>query len=149
MRGYERRIHFRIEPSTSKPGRLTRVHVSCGRSADIRDGARRPWYGASPTTKSPRRRLEPARGRGQHPMEVPACLTVRANDHPAELPEPTQEIPLARDLTTCVLDFVRDRVTPVAEWVTWTGGDPDLVLLVVSETLRSIADGLEADPPDE
>jgi hypothetical protein len=73
----------------------------------------------------------------------------RANDHPAELPEPAPEIPLARGLTTCVLDFVRDQVTPVAEWVTWTGGDPDLVLLVVSETLRSIADGLEADTPDE
>ena len=27
----------------------------------------------------------------------------------------------------------------MAEWVTWTGGDPQLVLLVVSETLRSIA----------
>ena len=37
----------------------------------------------------------------------------------------------------------------MAEWVTWTGGDPQLVLLVVSETLRSIADGLEADTPDE
>ncbi len=73
----------------------------------------------------------------------------RAHDHSAELPEPTPEIPLARDLTTCVLDFVRDQVTPVAEWVTWTGGDPDLVLLVVSETLRSIADGLDADLPDD
>jgi len=40
-------------------------------------------------------------------------------------------------------------VTPVAEWVTWTGGDPELVLLVVSETLRSIADGLESDTPEE
>ena len=37
----------------------------------------------------------------------------------------------------------------MAEWVTWTGGDPDLVLLVVSETLRSIADGPDADLPDE
>lgn len=73
----------------------------------------------------------------------------RAHNDPAELPEPAQEIPLARDLTTCVLDFVRDRVTPVAEWVTWTGGDPGLVLLVVGETLRSIADGLDADLPDE
>ena len=68
---------------------------------------------------------------------------------PPEPPEPSQEIPLARDLTTCILDFVRDRVTPVAEWVTWTGGDPSLVLIVVSETLRSIADGLDADIPDE
>jgi hypothetical protein len=68
---------------------------------------------------------------------------------PDEPPEPAQEIPLARDLTTCVLDFVRDRVTPVAEWVTWTGGDPGLVLLVVGETLRSIADGLDADLPDD
>jgi hypothetical protein len=68
---------------------------------------------------------------------------------PAELQQPTQEIPLARDLTTGVLDFVRDRVTQVAEWVTWTGGDPDLVLLVVGETLRSIADGLDADTPAE
>jgi hypothetical protein len=73
----------------------------------------------------------------------------RAHNDPAELPEPAQEIPLARDLTTCVLDFVRDHVTPVAEWVAWTGGDPDLVLLVVGETLRSIADGLDADLPDE
>jgi hypothetical protein len=72
----------------------------------------------------------------------------RAHDDPAELHEP-REIPLARDLTTCVLEFVRDRVTPVAEWVTGTGGDPVLVLLVVSETLRSIADGLEADTPEE
>ena len=58
-------------------------------------------------------------------------------------PEPTEEIPLARDLTTCVLDFVRDRVTPVAEWVAWTGGDPELVILVITETLHSIAEGLE------
>jgi hypothetical protein len=71
----------------------------------------------------------------------------RAHHDPAEPPEPPQEIPLARDLTTCVLDFVRDRVTPVAEWVTWTRGDPELVLLVVGETLRSIADGLDADLP--
>jgi hypothetical protein len=48
-------------------------------------------------------------------------------------------------LTTCVLEFVRDRVTPVAEWVTWTGGDPELVILVIAETLRSIADGLAGD----
>jgi hypothetical protein len=83
-------------------------------------------------------------------MEVPAMADrTRAQDDPAELHEPAQEIPLARDLTTCVLDFVRDRVTPVAEWVTWTGGDPALVLLVVSETLRSIADGLEGDTPEE
>jgi hypothetical protein len=43
------------------------------------------------------------------------------------------EIPLARDVTTCVLGFVRDRVTPVAEWVAWTGGDPHLVVLVIGE----------------
>jgi len=67
----------------------------------------------------------------------------RAHREPAELPEPTQEIPLARDLTSCVLDFVRYQVTPVAEWVTWTGGDPELVFLVVTETLHSIAHGLE------
>ena len=73
----------------------------------------------------------------------------RADHDPAESLGPPEDIPLARDLTTCVIDFVRDRVTPVAEWVTWTGGDPQLVLLVVSETLRSIADGLEADTPDE
>jgi hypothetical protein len=59
------------------------------------------------------------------------------------------EIPLARDLTTCVLGFVRDRVTPVADWVTWTGGDPHLVVLVLAETLRPIADGLEGEPEDE
>jgi len=73
----------------------------------------------------------------------------RAQHDPAELPEPIPEIPLARDLTTCVLDFVHEQVTPVAEWVTWTGGDPELVILVVTETLRSIADGLEADTPED
>jgi hypothetical protein len=73
----------------------------------------------------------------------------RAHHEPPEGPEPTQEIPLARDLTTCVLDFVRDRVTPVAEWVSWTGGDPELVILVMAETLRSIADGLEDDHSDQ
>ena len=73
----------------------------------------------------------------------------RVPDGPTELPEP-QEIPLSRDLTTYVLAFVRDRATPIAEWVTWTGGDPELVVLVVAETLRSIADGLDNDtPPDE
>ena len=72
----------------------------------------------------------------------------RAQHEPAEGPDQTQEIPLARDLTTCVLNFVSERVTPVAEWVTWTGGDPELVILVVAETLRSIADGLEGDHGD-
>ena len=67
---------------------------------------------------------------------------------PGQPPEP-QEIPLARDLTTCVLDFVRDRATPIAEWVSWTGGDPELVVLVLSETLRSIADGLDTETPDD
>jgi hypothetical protein len=72
----------------------------------------------------------------------------RPNTDPADPPAP-QEIPLARDLTTRVLDFVQDRATPIAEWVTWTGGDPQLVLIVVSETLRSIADGLEGEPDAE
>jgi hypothetical protein len=73
----------------------------------------------------------------------------RAHHEPAEDPAAAAgDIPLARDLTTCVLDFVRDRVAPVAEWVTWTGGDPELVILVIAETLRSIADGLE-DETDE
>ena len=72
----------------------------------------------------------------------------RPDRDPAELPEP-QEIPLARDLTGCVLDFVRDRATPIAQWVTWTGGDPELVILVVAETLRSIADGLDGEPPPD
>jgi hypothetical protein len=72
----------------------------------------------------------------------------RVPHDPAHLPEPG-EIPLARDLITCVLDFVRDRATPIAEWVSWTGGAPELVVLVVAETLRSIADGLEADTPEE
>jgi len=68
---------------------------------------------------------------------------------PAELRE-LKAIPLARDLTTCVLEFVRDRATPIAEWVTWTGGDPELVLLVVTETLHAIAEGLEGgDGPSE
>jgi hypothetical protein len=69
----------------------------------------------------------------------------RAQDEPGEDFDATQEVPLARDLTTCVLDFVRERVTPVAEWVTWTGGDPELVILVVAEILRSIADGLDGE----
>ena len=47
-----------------------------------------------------------------------------------------------------MLSFVHDRVTPVAEWVAWTGGDPGLVLILVAETLRSIADGLEPDDVD-
>jgi hypothetical protein len=64
----------------------------------------------------------------------------RGRDLPVE-----GEIPLARDLTTCVLGFVRDRVAPVAEWVVWTGGDPHLVVLVITEILRSIADGLEGE----
>jgi len=50
---------------------------------------------------------------------------------------------VARDLTDCVLRFVHEQVSPVAEWVAWTGGDPGLVLILVAETLRSIADGLE------
>jgi hypothetical protein len=73
----------------------------------------------------------------------------RAHHEPAEGTAATQEVPLARDLTTCVLDFVRDRVTPVAEWVTWTGGDPELVILVIAETLRSIADGLDGETGGE
>jgi hypothetical protein len=48
-----------------------------------------------------------------------------------------------------VLRFVHDRVTPVAEWIRWTGGDPELVILVVAETLRSIADSLEGEPVSE
>jgi hypothetical protein len=72
--------------------------------------------------------------------------TRRGSDaHPESTPPDDREIPLARDLTQCVLHFVHERVTPVAEWVTWTGGDPGLVLIVVAETLRSIADGLEPD----
>jgi len=68
----------------------------------------------------------------------------RAPKDLAELPE-LRAIPLARDLTTCVLEFVRDRATPIAEWVTWSGGDPELVLLVVTETLHAIAEGLDGD----
>jgi hypothetical protein len=59
------------------------------------------------------------------------------------------EIPLARDLTSSVLGFVRERVTPVVDWVTWTGGDPQVVILVLVETLHSIADGLAGEPNDE
>jgi hypothetical protein len=73
----------------------------------------------------------------------------RAHPEPGEEADATQEVPLARDLTTCVLDFVRDRVTPVAEWVSWTGGDPELVILVIAETLRSIADGLDGEAGDD
>lgn len=72
----------------------------------------------------------------------------RAPHDPAELPE-LKAIPLARDLTTCVLEFVRDRATPIAEWVTWAGGNPELVLVVVTETLHAIAEGLEGDGPSK
>jgi len=67
-------------------------------------------------------------------------------DTPSEptLPD-AREIPLAREFTDCVITFVHDQVTPVAEWVAWTGGDPGLVLILVAETLRLIADGLEPD----
>jgi hypothetical protein len=72
-----------------------------------------------------------------------------AEDAPSGLgPPDDQEIPLARDLTDCVLSFVHDRVTPVAQWVTWTGGDPGLVVVVVAETLRAIADGLDLEGAD-
>ena len=78
-------------------------------------------------------------------QEVPAVPDrTRAHHDPAELPE-LQAIPLARDLTTSILEFVRDRATPIAEWVTWTGGEPELVLVVVTETLHTIAEGLEGD----
>jgi hypothetical protein len=73
----------------------------------------------------------------------------RANPEAPGGPEFSDEIPLARDLTECVLAFVRDRVSPVVDWVAWTGGDPHVVTLVLGETLRSIADGLDADTPDE
>jgi hypothetical protein len=44
---------------------------------------------------------------------------------------------------------VRDRATPIAEWVTWTGGAPELVILLVNaETQCSIADGLEHGPSE-
>jgi hypothetical protein len=81
-------------------------------------------------------------------QEVPAAHDRTRTQHgPAQGPEP-EDIPLARDLTTWVLDFVRDHATPIAEWVTWTGGDPELVMLVITETLRSIADGLEPNDDD-
>ena len=60
-------------------------------------------------------------------------------------PPGDREIPLAQDLTHCVLGFVKERVTPVAQWVAWTGGDPGLVVIVVAETLRAIADGLDVE----
>jgi hypothetical protein len=68
------------------------------------------------------------------------------DDAPSGLGPPDgQEIPLAQDLTHCVLSFVQERVTPVARWVAWTGGDPGLVVIVVAETLRAIADGLDVE----
>jgi hypothetical protein len=79
-------------------------------------------------------------------MEVPAMTdpTRPTGDVSSDHGVPDdREIPLARDLTDTVIGFVHDRVTPIAEWVTWTGGDPGLVLIVVTDTLRSIADGLE------
>jgi hypothetical protein len=39
-------------------------------------------------------------------------------------PELPGEIPLTRDLTDCVLAFVRDRVSLVVGWVAWAGSDP-------------------------
>ena len=40
------------------------------------------------------------------------------DDVPSEQGVPDdREIPLAWDLTHCVLDFVHHRVTPIAEWV--------------------------------
>jgi hypothetical protein len=35
-----------------------------------------------------------------------------------------------------VLEFVHDQVAPVAEWVNWTDGDAELVILVIAETLQ-------------
>jgi hypothetical protein len=69
----------------------------------------------------------------------------RFNEFEASLPETsnTNEVPLGRDLTDCVLEFLRERVTPVAQWVAWSGGDPSLVVSVIANTLRSIADGLD------
>ena len=84
------------------------------------------------------------------PSKEALAMPDRTRPTPTDAGPPApEEIPLSRDLTTCVVDFVRDRATPIAEWVTWTGGDPELVILVVAETLRSIADGLEADAPDD
>jgi len=57
------------------------------------------------------------------------------------------ETPLGRDLTDWVLDFLHQRVTPVAQRVAWSGGDPYLVISVVPQTLRSIADGIDDDGP--
>jgi hypothetical protein len=55
--------------------------------------------------------------------------------------------PVGLALSHCIreLGFVRDRATPIAEWVTWAGGDPDIVLLVLIETLHAIAEGLGGD----
>ena len=55
---------------------------------------------------------------------------------------------MLRDLTTSVLEFVRALATLIVEWVSRTGA-PELVVVVVAETLRSIADGLEADAEDQ
>ncbi len=78
---------------------------------------------------------------------MPRPVRAPTPKHPS--PEFHDAIPLARDLTECVVAFVRDRVTPVVDWVAWTGGDPHVVTLVLGETLHCIADGLESDPDAE
>jgi hypothetical protein len=46
------------------------------------------------------------------------------------------------------ISLVESTIGAVAERITWTGGDPGLVLIVVAETMRLIVDGLEPDDVD-
>jgi hypothetical protein len=49
-------------------------------------------------------------------------------------PELPGEIPLTRDLTDCVLAFVRDRVSLVVGWVAWAGSDRHLIPQFIPES---------------
>ena len=46
------------------------------------------------------------------------------------------------------ISLVESTIGAVAERITWTGGDPGLVPIVVAETMRLIVDGLEPDDVD-
>jgi hypothetical protein len=77
------------------------------------------------------------------------CPRRPGTDAPSgQRPPDHHEIHLARDLTHCILTFVQDLVTPIAQWVAWTGGDPGFVVIVIAETLRAVADGLDAEGSD-
>lgn len=55
------------------------------------------------------------------------------------------QVRLVQDLIDCLVGFMGERVTPAAEVVARTGGDPKPVVLAVAETLHGFAAGLESD----